>query len=219
MWWAEDWMACSQSLLVLSCVSGGRRLNNAEYTFGNKIIVTRLTDNNRCEITTRLLSSLTPRIMKAAHCGDRGVSGFIWNGIWNLHCQVLLASLHDKLEFLENVAVSANLGVWNILSSYSHILSISRPNSTQQCFCYPKFLSKPGSCVSNPETYSSTLFILKLSLKRKYLHEPWFTFCFDCWNDSDERTWHWNHLSWSKLFSVCLSGLQMMSLLLLATRD
>ena len=219
MWWAEDWMACSQSLLVLSCVSGGRRLNNAEYTFGNKIIVTRLTDNNRWEITTRLLSSLTPRIMKAAHCGDRGVSGFIWNGIWNLHCQVLLASLHDKLEFLENVAVSANLGVWNILSSYSHILSISRPNSTQQCFCYPKFLSKPGSCVSNPGTYSSTLFILKLSLKRKYLHEPWFTFCFDCWNDSDERTWHWNHLSWSKLFSVCLSGLQMMSLLLLATRD
>ena len=70
-------MACSQSLLVLSCVSGGRRLNNAEYTFGNKIIVTRLTDNNRCEITTRLLSSLTPRIMKAAHCGDHGVSGFI----------------------------------------------------------------------------------------------------------------------------------------------
>ena len=161
MWWAEDWMACSQSLLVLSCVSGGRRLNNTEYTFGNKIIVTRLTDNNRCEITTRL-SSLTPRIMKAAHCGDRGVSGFIWNGIWNLHCQVLLASLNDKLEFLENVAVSANLGVWNILSSYSHILSISLPNSTQQCFCYPKFLSKPGSCVSNPGTYSPTLFILML---------------------------------------------------------
>ena len=113
MWWDEDWMACSQSLLVLSCVSGGWRLNNVEYTFGNKIIVTRLTDNNRCEITTRL-SSLLPRIMKGAHCGDRGVSGFIWNGIWNSHCQVLLASLHDKLEFLEKAAVSANLGVWNI---------------------------------------------------------------------------------------------------------
>lgn len=150
MWWVEDWMACSQSLLVLSCVSGGRGLNNAEYTFGNKIIVTRLTDNNRCEISTELLM---PRIMKGAHCGDRGVSGFIWNGIWNLHCQVLLASLHDKLEFLEKAAVSANLGVWNILSSYSHILSISLPNSTQQCFCYTKFLSKSESCVSNPGTY------------------------------------------------------------------
>ena len=155
MWWAEDWMACSQSLLVLSCVSGGRRLNNAEYTFGNKIIVTRLTDNNRNP-------AASSSHHEGVHCEHRGVSGFIWNGIWNLHCQVLLASLHDKLEFLENVAVSANLGVWNILSSYSHILSISLPNSTQQCFCYPKFLSKPGSCVSNPGTYSPTLFILML---------------------------------------------------------
>ena len=125
MWWAGDWMACSQSLRVSSCASE-RGLNNVEYTFGNKIIVTCLTDNNPVLITTH--SSL-PHIMKGVHCGDRGVSGFIWNRIWNRHCQVLLAPLHDEMEFLENVSVSQCLPIldnFDILSS-SLVISFQYP--------------------------------------------------------------------------------------------
>ena len=163
MWWAGDWMACSQSLqsLRVSSCASERGLNNVEYTFGNKIIVTCLTDNNPVLITTH--SSL-PHIMKGAHCGDRGVSGFIWNGIWNRHCQVLLAPLHDEMEFLENVSVSQCLPIldnFDILSS-SLVISFQYPALIllNNVFVIQNFLSNPESCLVSLNTRRRVLFVI-----------------------------------------------------------
>ena len=140
MWWDGDWMACSQSLLVLSCVSGGWGLNNAEYTFGNKIIVTRLTDNNRCEITTGwapwcLASWRAPIVEIAAYQGLSEMESEIyivrgclllcrvnWNfwkrrqclPIWEfeIFCRAILISFqHPSLILLNNVFVIHNFSL------------------------------------------------------------------------------------------------------------